>query len=127
MRQAGVFNSRLLEALETVEIGAVERKLMMLRVTELNTTMVANQDICTNKGVLLLPKGEGLTMPMIERLRGFGQDSRHPSADQRAHPALIPHALNLRDGLEDCLFRQTDRQRPQRENPAGEHYPSQRE
>jgi ActR/RegA family two-component response regulator len=73
MRQAGLFNSRLLEALETAEIGAVERRVRMLRVNELNTTMVANQDICTNKGVLLLPAGEGLTMPMIERLRGFAR------------------------------------------------------
>lgn len=73
MRQAGLFNSRLLEALETAEIGTVERRVRMLRVNELNTTMVANQDICTNKGVLLLPQGEGLTMPMIERLRGFAR------------------------------------------------------
>jgi ActR/RegA family two-component response regulator len=73
MRQAGLFNSRLLEALETAEVGAVERRMTMLRVNELNTTMIANQDICTNKGVLLLPKGEGLTTPMIERLLGFAK------------------------------------------------------
>ena len=73
MRQTGLFNSRLLEALETAEIGAVERRVVMLRVNELNTTMVANQDISTGQGVLLLPKGEGLTMPMIERLRGFAR------------------------------------------------------
>lgn len=73
MRMAGWFNSRLLEALETAEIGAVEHRALLLRVHELNTTMVANQDICTNTGILLLPKGEGLTMPMIERLRGFAR------------------------------------------------------
>ena len=88
MRQAGLFNSRLLEALETAEIGAVERRALMLRVNELNTTMVANQDICTNKGVLLLPKGEGLTMPMIERLRGFARTVGIPQPIS----VLIPHS-----------------------------------
>jgi len=60
----------------------------MLRVNELNTTMVANQDICTNKGVLLLPKGEGLTMPMIERLRGFARTVGIPQPIS----VLIPHS-----------------------------------
>ena len=35
--------------------------------------MVTNQDIRTNSGVLLLPKGEDLTLPMIEKLRGFAR------------------------------------------------------
>ncbi|HVP45109.1 MAG TPA: HD domain-containing phosphohydrolase [Bryobacteraceae bacterium] len=73
MRKSGWFNSRLLDALETADIQTVERKVLMLRVNELNTSMIANQDICTSKGVLLLAKGEELTMPMIERLRGFAR------------------------------------------------------
>ena len=73
MGQAGLFNPRLLAALETADVAAVERKVAMLKVNELDTTMIANQDICTNKGVLLLPKGEGLTTPMIERLLGFAK------------------------------------------------------
>ena len=73
MRKSGRFNSRLLDALETVDIQTVERKVLMLRVNELNTSMIANQDICTSKGVLLLARGEELTMPMIERLRGFAR------------------------------------------------------
>ncbi len=90
MRQAGLFNSRLVEALETAEIGAVERRARMLRVNELNTTMVANQDICTDRGVLLLPKGEGLTMPMIERLRGFARTVGIPQPIS----VLIPYSSN---------------------------------
>jgi ActR/RegA family two-component response regulator len=90
MRQAGLFNTRLLEVLETAEIGAVEREVRMLKVNELNTTMVANQDICTDKGVLLLPKGEGLTMPMIERLSGFARTVGIPQPIS----VLIPHAAS---------------------------------
>jgi ActR/RegA family two-component response regulator len=73
MGQSGLFHTRLLDALETVDVQSVQRKVLRLRVTELNTTMIANQDICTSNGVLLLPKGEDLSMPMIEKLRGFAR------------------------------------------------------
>jgi hypothetical protein len=45
----------------------------MLRVNELDTAMIVNQDVHTNSGVLLLPKGDELTAPMIERLRSFAK------------------------------------------------------
>lgn len=73
MRQSGLIPSRLLEALETAEVDRSQSKLLMLRVSELSATMIANQDIRTNTGVLLLRKGEDLTMPMIEKLRGFAK------------------------------------------------------
>jgi ActR/RegA family two-component response regulator len=73
MRQSGLFHRRLLDALESADVQSAERKVLMIRVSELNTSMIANQDICANNGVLLLPKGEDLTMPMIEKLRGFAK------------------------------------------------------
>lgn len=73
MRQSGLFHPRLLDALEIAEVHSVQRKVLLLRVSELNNTMIANQDICTSNGVLLLPKGEDLTTPMIEKLRGFAR------------------------------------------------------
>ena len=73
MRQSGVFPPCLLAALETADVDKSQRKVLMLRVKELNATMVANQDICTNNGVLLLRKGEDLSLPMIEKLRGFAK------------------------------------------------------
>ena len=53
MRQSRRFPGRLLDAMETAEVRSLERKAMMLRVSELNATMAANQDISTAKGVLL--------------------------------------------------------------------------
>lgn len=88
MRHSGLFHSRLLDALETADVHSVPRKVQMLRVSELNTTMVANQDICTTNGVLLLPKGEDLTMPMIEKLRGFARTVGIP----QPLSVLVPHA-----------------------------------
>ena len=90
MRQSGLFHSRLLDALESADVHSVQRKVQMLRVGELNTTMVANQDICTTNGVLLLPKGEDLTMPMIEKLRGFARTVGIP----QPLSVLVPHAAH---------------------------------
>ncbi len=73
MRQERLFHPRLLDALESAEFHSVPRKVLMLRVSELNNTMIAYQDICTSNGVLLLAKGEELTMPLIEKLRGFAK------------------------------------------------------
>lgn len=73
MRQHGQFPLLLIDALETAEINRVERQVLALRVSELDATMIANQDIRTSNGVLLLAKGEDLTMPMIEKLRGFAK------------------------------------------------------
>ena len=73
MRKSGLFPVRLLDALETAEVDRTQCRVQMLRVTELSATMVANQDIHASNGVLLLRKGEELTMPMIEKLRGFAK------------------------------------------------------
>ena len=91
MRQTGLYHPVLLDALETVEVRTIERKVLMRLVSELNTTMVANQDICTRTGVLLLPKGEELTMPMIERLRGFAATV----GISQPISVLIPHASHI--------------------------------
>lgn len=91
MRQTGSFHPLLLGALETVDIRTIERKVQMRLVNELNTAMVANQDICTNTGVLLLPKGEELTLPVIERLRGFARTVGIPQPIS----VLSPHSSHI--------------------------------
>ena len=73
MRLAGCFSPRLLDALETAEMQSVEQQVQFLRVHYLKPAMVANQDIYTNSGVLLVSKGKDLTLPMIEKLRGFAK------------------------------------------------------
>jgi len=73
MRRSDLFPARFLDALETAEIHSVQRRVSMLRVTELTAGMVTNQDICTNSGVLILPKGEDLTTPLIEKIRAYSK------------------------------------------------------
>jgi CheY-like chemotaxis protein len=72
MRQAGRFHSRMLQALETIEIQN-ERQVLEVRLHELHAGMIAHQNILTHNGLLLVPNGEELTVPMIEKLRGFAK------------------------------------------------------
>lgn len=66
---------RFLEALQDVEIEDVGSEVRLLRLNELRTTMIMNQDILNKYGVLLLAKGEELTLPLIARLRNFAEMS----------------------------------------------------
>ena len=88
MHQNGLFHPRLLDALESAEFHSVSRKVLMLRVSELTNTMIAHQDICTSNGVLLLAKGEELTMPLIEKLRSFAKTVGIP----QPIGVLVPHS-----------------------------------
>ena len=73
MRDAGRCNPRLLEAFSTIEVHNTERILCMLKVHELSPGMVINQEVRTKDGMLLLPKGEELTLAMVECLRSFSR------------------------------------------------------
>jgi hypothetical protein len=73
MHSKDLFAPRFLEALEDVEIEYGESEVRLLNVTELHTTMIMNQDVLTSHGVLLLAKGEELTLPLIARLQNFAK------------------------------------------------------
>jgi hypothetical protein len=73
MRQAAQYNPYLLRPLETVGVEKKQHIVRMVKVQDLDTTMIMNQDVYTNKGMLLLDKGEELTLPMIARLSSFAK------------------------------------------------------
>jgi len=75
MRRRDSRATRLLEALENVEIEHVECEVRLVNLSELQPAMLMNQDIVTRYGVLLLAKGEELTLPLIARLQNFGETS----------------------------------------------------
>lgn len=68
------YNTKLISALDSLELEELDRALKMVKVKELNTGMVADEDIEAQNGLLLVPKGQEITYPVIERLRNF---SRH--------------------------------------------------
>jgi FixJ family two-component response regulator len=73
MRSKDPHAARFLEALEDVEIEHVESEVRSLNLSELRASMIMNQDVVTDNGVLLLAKGEELTLPLIARLQNFAK------------------------------------------------------
>jgi FixJ family two-component response regulator len=73
MRHTAQFNPYLLRPLETVGVEKKQHMARMVNVQDLDTTMIMNQDVFTSKGMLLLAKGEELTLPMIARLSSFAK------------------------------------------------------
>lgn len=69
----GGLTPRIHEALRSVVGGLVRRQLRPTRCTveELLTGMVADQDIVTTSGVLLVSSGHEVTEVMLQRLRNF--------------------------------------------------------
>jgi hypothetical protein len=90
MQRSGLFSVQMLDALATAEVHSSQRKVTMVRVGDLDCSMVANQDICADNGLLLLPKGEGLTVPLIERLRAFAKSVGIP----QPLSVLVPDSPN---------------------------------
>jgi len=70
-RRAGCYDSRVLESLEAV-IG-VEAKYVIrsVRVMELMENMILAEDVKTEKGLLLVTKGQEVSKPLLERLKRF--------------------------------------------------------
>jgi DNA-binding NarL/FixJ family response regulator len=71
MCSQGSHNRRFLGALEDVAIEHIDSDVRLLNVSELKASMIMNQNILTNRGVLLLAQGEELTLPLIARLQNF--------------------------------------------------------
>ncbi len=61
----------LLEGLETVEIGSDRMEHRKLRVAELRTGMVLDEDAVSSNGLRIVPRGHELTATMLTRLRNF--------------------------------------------------------
>jgi len=78
MRSKGTHEERFLEALEDVAIQHVESEVQLVNISELHVSMIVNQDVLSNRGVLLLPQGEELTLPLIARLQNFAKTGSIP-------------------------------------------------
>jgi response regulator RpfG family c-di-GMP phosphodiesterase len=71
LRQSGVWPAPLIAALETVADEDNDRAGRQLKVNELDAGMIIDQDVHTLSGVLLLTRGQELTLPVIARLKSF--------------------------------------------------------
>lgn len=71
-RQADRYPVRLLTALENLVMEGPPR-VLAVRVHELDTSMVLDQDVYARNGMLLVTRDHEVTVPVILRLRGFSK------------------------------------------------------
>lgn len=69
------YNPNLVAALSSIHLDEVGEVVKALRIKELSTGMIAEKDIRANSGLLLVPKGQEITYPVLERLRNFARQT----------------------------------------------------
>ncbi|MDZ7261463.1 MAG: response regulator [candidate division KSB1 bacterium] len=70
-KQRDEYNPQLVAALENFKMDEVGKVVKSLTVRELNVGMIVDEDIRRNDGVLLVPRGNELTRPLIVLLRNL--------------------------------------------------------
>jgi hypothetical protein len=70
-RWKGEYNPYLLDALDAAGEPSSHWTVASVTAVNLDTSMVADEDIRALNGQVLVPKGEQLTCPLLERLRCF--------------------------------------------------------
>ncbi|MBL8143283.1 MAG: response regulator [Acidobacteria bacterium] len=73
LRKTGAYPAYMVDALETFAARRVDGRVREIGVKELNTFMVLDQDVCSRAGLLLVSKGQPVTVAVIQRLRTFAQ------------------------------------------------------
>ncbi len=73
MTRSGMYNPDVLDALMTLQTDkSEEERVMSTTVEALGAGMVAAQDICSHDGLVLVPKGQEITYPVLALLRNAG-------------------------------------------------------
>jgi response regulator RpfG family c-di-GMP phosphodiesterase len=67
------YNPELVVALANMHLDELGEITKVLRVKDLKTGMIADSDIRARNGLLLVPKGQEITYPVLERLRNFAK------------------------------------------------------
>lgn len=74
-QRSSEYNPNLVAALASIHLDEVGEVVKTLRIKELTTGMIAEKDIKANSGLLLVPKGQEITYPVLERLRNFARQT----------------------------------------------------
>ena len=67
------YSPEVVATLANLQMEEVGQVVKMVRVRDLNTRMIADDDIKAQNGLLLVPKGQEITYPVLERLRNFAR------------------------------------------------------
>jgi response regulator RpfG family c-di-GMP phosphodiesterase len=72
-KMQGVYNQEILDALGKIKIKIVQGKVVNLKVKDIQTGMVAEEDVFANNGVLIIPRGQVVTWPILQGLDNFSK------------------------------------------------------
>jgi response regulator RpfG family c-di-GMP phosphodiesterase len=72
-RLQGVYNKEILDALEEIKIKTVQGRVVNLKVKDIQAGMMAEEDVFANNGVLIIPRGQIVTWPILQGLDNFSK------------------------------------------------------
>ena len=86
----------LLDALERFVFQTASWRVEMTTVRDMHTLMVLDEDVRTTAGLLLVPRGQPVTVAVVQRLRSFarGQGIREPFRVRIPDPSVLSAAAS---------------------------------
>ncbi|MBV5307239.1 MAG: response regulator [Desulfobulbaceae bacterium] len=72
-KKQGVYNQEILDALAGLHIKRGQGKVMSLMVKDIQTGMVVEEDVFANNGVMVVPRGQVVTWPILQGLDNFSK------------------------------------------------------
>jgi len=98
----GEFDPALMDALETLETADPGFEIRTVKLRELGLAMVLDQDVRSRAGILLVVRGQEVTVPVLQRLHGFagGVGVQEPLRVLVPHPGSAEDARRTEGSLD---------------------------
>jgi response regulator RpfG family c-di-GMP phosphodiesterase len=71
--EKGMYNPDILKLLNNVKPGDEQIRIVSLKVHDISIGMIADEDIVAKNGILLTPKGQEITWPVLQGLLNFSK------------------------------------------------------
>lgn len=74
MRKSGsLYNEQVLRALQSIKVIEEHNRVVSLNVRDITIGMVAEEDIVAQNGIMIAPKGQKITWPVLQGLQNFSR------------------------------------------------------
>jgi hypothetical protein len=71
--EKGLYNPQILKFLHDVKLDEEQVRIVSLKVQDISIGMIADEDILAKNGILLTPKGQEITWPVLQGLLNFSR------------------------------------------------------
>jgi response regulator RpfG family c-di-GMP phosphodiesterase len=71
--EKGLYNPQILKLLHNVKLDEEHIRIVSLKVQDISIGMIAEEDILAKNGILLTPKGQEITWPVLQGLLNFSK------------------------------------------------------